>query len=107
MHLSSRKEWFRDYDNTILVKIYMGENSIQEAIGKGNMDVTMEIGENVVRKTFTDALHVPKIIKILFSMSKVVSQSHMFEFQNKSCTQKNKNNHVVGEGIPENRFYKL
>jgi len=80
MHLSSRKEWFRDYDNTILVKIYMGENSIQEAIGKGNMDVTMEIGENVVRKTFTDALHVPKIIKILFSMSKVVSQRHMFEF---------------------------
>jgi hypothetical protein len=28
MHLSSRKEWFHDYDNTILVKIYMGENSI-------------------------------------------------------------------------------
>jgi hypothetical protein len=85
----------------------MGENSIQEAIGKGNMDVTMEIGENVVRKTFIDVLHVPRIVKNLFSMSKVISQGHMFEFWNKSCTLKNKNNHVVGEGIHENRFYKL
>jgi hypothetical protein len=58
----------------------MGENSIQEAIGKGNMDVTMEIRENVVRKTFTDVLHLPRIVKNLFSMSKAVSQGHMFEF---------------------------
>ncbi len=26
MHLSTRKEWFRDYDNIVLVKIYMGNN---------------------------------------------------------------------------------
>jgi hypothetical protein len=44
------------------------------------MDVTMEIGESVVRKTFTDVLHVPRIVKNLFSMSKVISQGHMFEF---------------------------
>jgi hypothetical protein len=31
----------------------------------------------------------------------------MFEFYNNSCTLKNKDNHVVGEGIHENQFYKL
>jgi hypothetical protein len=29
--------------NIVPIKIYMGDNSIEEAIGKGNMDVTMEI----------------------------------------------------------------
>jgi hypothetical protein len=58
----------------------MGDNSIQEAIRKGNMDVIMEIGKSVVKGTFIDVLHVPRIVKNLFSMSKAVSQGHMFEF---------------------------
>jgi hypothetical protein len=80
MHLSSCKKWFCYYENIFLVKIYMGNNSIQEAIGKGNMDIIMEIGKSVVKGTFIDVLHVPRIVKNLFSVSKVVSQGHMFEF---------------------------
>jgi hypothetical protein len=73
MHLFARKEWFRDYENIVLIKIYMGDNSIKEVIGKGNMDITTEIGENTVRGTFIDVLHVPRIVKNLFSVSKTIS----------------------------------
>jgi hypothetical protein len=38
----------------------VGNKSIQEAIGKGTMDVTMEIGENFVKGTFTNVLHILK-----------------------------------------------
>jgi hypothetical protein len=36
-------------------------NQFMEAIGKGNMDVTVEIGENFVKGTFTNVLHILKI----------------------------------------------
>jgi hypothetical protein len=61
MHLSSHKEWFHDYETIFLIKIHARNKSIQEAIGKGNMDVIMEIGENSVRGTFTNVLHILKI----------------------------------------------
>ncbi len=107
MHLSSCGEWLRDYENIVPIKIYMGNNSIQEAIGKGNLDVTMEIGESIVERTFIDVLHISRIAKYLFFVIKATSQGHTFEFQNNSCTLKNKDNHVVGKGIRENWFYKL
>ncbi len=47
------------------------------------------------------------MIKYLFFVIKATSQGHTFEFQNNSCTLKNKDNHVVGEGIHENWLYKL
>jgi hypothetical protein len=49
-------------------------------IGKGNMDVTMEIWENIAKGTFIDVLHILKIVKNLFYVIKVTSQGHMFEF---------------------------
>jgi hypothetical protein len=61
MHLSFHREWLHDYETTFLIKIHVGNKSIQEAIGKGSMDVTMEIGENFVKRTFINVLHILKI----------------------------------------------
>jgi len=36
------------------------------------MDVTMEIGKNIVRGTFIDVLHVLKIVKTLFFLSRLL-----------------------------------
>jgi hypothetical protein len=76
----------------------MGDNSIEEAIGKGNMDVTMEIWENIVKGTFINVLHVPIIAKNLFCKIKATSQGHKFEFQNNSCTKEGatKANEILG-----------
>ncbi len=56
----------------------MGDDLIQEAIGKGNIDVSMTIGENTLPKVFNNVLHVPRIVKNLFFMSKVTSIGHIF-----------------------------
>jgi hypothetical protein len=61
MHLFSHREWFHDYETIFFIKIHVEYKSIHEAIGKGNMDVTMKIGENFVKGTFTNVLHVLKI----------------------------------------------
>jgi hypothetical protein len=45
------------------------------------MNVTMEIGESIVKGTFIDVLHVLGIVKNLFSMNKAISLGHMFEFR--------------------------
>jgi hypothetical protein len=45
------------------------------------MDVTMEIGESIVRGIFINVLHVPRIVKSLFFVSEVISQGHMLNFR--------------------------
>ncbi len=50
MHLSFHREWFRDYERIPPIQFYMGDDLIQEAIGKGNINVSMTIGENILPK---------------------------------------------------------
>ncbi len=85
----------------------MGDDLIQEAIGKGNIDVSMTIGENTLPKVFNNVLHVPRIVKNLFFMSKVTSIGHIFQFKNNECIIKNIHKEVVGHGTRDNQLYKL
>jgi hypothetical protein len=61
----------------------MGDNSIQEAIGKGCIDISMTIKKNVLPRMLTNILHVPKIVKNIFSFNKATSYGHIFKFGNK------------------------
>jgi hypothetical protein len=63
----------------------MGDNSIQEAIGKGCIDNSMTIKNNVLLKVLTNLLHVPEFAKNMFSFSKATSHGHIFKFGNKEC----------------------
>ncbi len=60
------------------IKIYMGDDLVQEVIQKRNINVSMIVGENILPKVFTNVLHVLGIIKNLFSLSKVTSPKHIF-----------------------------
>jgi hypothetical protein len=44
----------------------VGDNSTQEAIGKGNIKVLMPMGENNVDVVFINVLHVPRLAKAFF-----------------------------------------
>jgi hypothetical protein len=63
----------------------MGDNLIQEAIGKGCIDISITIKQNVLPIMLTDVLHVPEIVKNMVFFSKATSQGHIFEFGNKEC----------------------
>jgi hypothetical protein len=51
----------------------MSDNLVQEAIGKGNIDVSMKVRENILLGVFIDVLHVLRIIKNLFFVSRGTS----------------------------------
>lgn len=85
----------------------MGDNSIQEAIGQGCIDISMTIKKNVLPKMLTNILRVPKIVKKLFSFNKATSYGHIFKFGNKECIIKNMHKEVVRQGMRENQLYKL
>jgi len=64
--LSHERKWVRDYETISPIKIYMGDNSTQEAIGRGNIKVLMSMGENNVDVVFINVLHVLKLAKTFF-----------------------------------------
>jgi hypothetical protein len=49
----------------------MGDDTVLEAIGKGNIKATMQVGGKMSHTTITQVLHVPKIKNNHISMSKV------------------------------------
>jgi hypothetical protein len=64
--LSHEWKWFRDYETISPIKIYVQDNSTQEAIGRGNIKVLMSMGENNVDVVFINVLHVPRLAKTSF-----------------------------------------
>jgi len=76
-HLFHERSWFTDYEKTSLVKINMGDNSVQEAVGKGNIQVSMSVrGNERVKAILTNVLHVPGIAKNNNSVTKATSLDH-------------------------------
>jgi len=88
-----------------LVKIYIGDNSTQETIGKGNTEIVMIVGDIAIEGVLTDVLNVPGITKKLFSISKATSLNHVFEF-NKNIVVVRNNQKKVIRGVKDNRLYK-
>ncbi len=66
MHLSLHREWFRDYERIPPIKIYMGDDLVQEIIGKMNIDVLMIFEENIFPRVFINVLQLPIIVKNMF-----------------------------------------
>jgi hypothetical protein len=44
----------------------MGDNSIQNAIGRGNIKIMMIVGDTTIEGMVTNVLHVPRITKLYF-----------------------------------------
>jgi len=66
----------------------------------------MIVGDTTIKGVLTDILHVPGIAKILFYVSKTTSLNHVFEFNNIVVVRNNQRT-VIGEGVNDNKLYKL
>jgi hypothetical protein len=67
----------------------MRYNFVQESIGKGNICLTMRVGEHEVKGVLHEVLHVPSLVKDHFSVSKAIVQSLKIEFEQEECNNKN------------------
>ncbi len=52
----------------------MGDDTVLEAIGKGNIKATMQAGGKMSHTTITQVLHVPKMKNNFISVSKLISE---------------------------------
>lgn len=73
----------------------MGDNLVQEVIGKGNINVSMRVKDNILPWVFIDVLYVLGITKNLFLVSRATSQGHFLSSKNSECIIKNMHKEVV------------
>jgi hypothetical protein len=58
----------------------MNDDTVLEAIGKGSIKATMQVGGKLSQVTITQVLHVPKMKNNLISMSKLIFEGFKVEF---------------------------
>jgi len=69
-HMTFQQEWFTMYER--ISPRFMGDDTILEAIGKGSIKATMQVGGQLTHTTITQVLHVPKMKNNLISVSKLI-----------------------------------
>jgi hypothetical protein len=58
----------------------MGDDTVLEAIGKGSIKATMQVGGQLTHTTITQIFHLPKMKNNFISMSKLISEGFKVEF---------------------------
>ena len=95
-HLSAQHNWFINYQLISTIKIQIGDGSEIEAIGKGDIVLTIATREI----TLHDVLHVPMIGSNLLLVAKIVDHGHILVFSTSGCQIWNDNG-LRKEGIRE------
>jgi hypothetical protein len=72
-NMTFEQKWFTMYERISPRRVFMGDDTILEAIGKGNIKATMQVGDQLTQTTITKVLHVPKMKNNLISVSKLIS----------------------------------
>jgi hypothetical protein len=57
----------------------MGDDTVLEAIGKGNIKATMQMGGELTHTTIIQVFHVPKMKNSHISVSKLISKGFKVE----------------------------
>jgi hypothetical protein len=79
-HMTFQKEWFTTYELIPARKVFMGNDTILEAIGKGNIKAILQVGGQLSHITITQVLHVPKMKNNLIYVSKLIFEGFKVEF---------------------------
>jgi hypothetical protein len=83
----------------------MGDDTILEAIGKGNIKATMQIGGRMLLTTITQVLYVPKMKNSLIFVSKFISKGLKVKFDKDGCNANNVHGTVVAKACREKNLY--
>jgi hypothetical protein len=106
-HMTFEQKCFTTYKSIVAQKVYMGDDTILEAIGNGSMKATMQVGGELLLTTITQDLHVPKMKNNFNSISKLISDGLKVEFDKDGCKVNNVHGIVVAESRREKNLYLL
>jgi hypothetical protein len=83
----------------------MGDDTVLEAIGKGNIKATMQVGGKLTHTTITQVLHVPKMKNSFIFVSKLISEGFKVEFNKDGCRVNNAQGVVVAQARRDKNLY--
>lgn len=63
MHLSHKWEWFKDFEEIPPMKIYLGDNSIQKAVGRGKMMALLKLRNKKTYAYFNNVFYAYGLAK--------------------------------------------
>jgi len=78
--MTFKQECFTMYECISPRRVFIGDDTILEAIGKGNIKAIMQMGGELTHTTITQVLHVPKMKNSLILVSKLISEGFKVEF---------------------------
>jgi len=84
-HMTFQQEWFTTYERISPRRVFMGDDTVLEAIDKGSIKATMQMGGQLTHTTITQVFHVPKMKNNLISVSKLISEGFKVEFDKDGC----------------------
>jgi len=106
-HMTFEQEWFTTYERIFPRRVFMGNDTILEAIGKGSIKATMQVGGQLTHTTITQVLHVPKMKNNLISVSKLISKGFKVEFDKDGCKVNDARRVVVAQARKDKNLYFL
>jgi hypothetical protein len=95
MHLFHKRDWFYDFEKILVIKIYMGDNSTQEIVGKRKMKINIIVEVNNIFATFSDVIYVFNLTNFIFFVNKATSQGYSVEFGDDFCEVRNNQKKIV------------
>jgi hypothetical protein len=106
-HMTFEQEWFTTYKRISPRKVFMSDDTVLEAIGKGSIKATMQVGGKLSHATMTQVLHVPKMKNSLISVNKLISEGFKVEFDKDGCKVNDARGVVVAEAQRDKNLYLL
>jgi hypothetical protein len=104
-HMTFEQEWFTKYERISPRKVFISDDTILEAIGKGNIKATMQVGGELTHTTITQVFHVPKMKNSFILVSKLISKGFKVEFDKDGCKVNNARGVIVAEARRDKNLY--
>jgi hypothetical protein len=84
-HMSHRKEWFTNFEETGDIPIWVANNQIVHAKGKGAITVRNKTEKGIIDMKFEGVLYVPELYTNLLSVGKIAKRGAKVEFSKEIC----------------------
>jgi hypothetical protein len=106
-HLCSRREWFSKYESITPTKIYLADDGVITARGKGTISLRFYVDGKTIDGQLLDVLYVPELDRNLLSVNQIVSRDFRVIFERSGCVIERRDGERVAKANRMGGLYKL
>ena len=106
-HMSPHRADFDTFESTSPRKVFMGDDSVLQAIGRGSILVDTKVGGCTKRIRFKDVLYVPKLQSKFLSVSKIVDKGLNVQIGALGCSIKALNGETQAIASRDGKLFRL